>query len=1120
MAWVNKYRFRFDSVHGVEYNIYILKDGYSGDVIQRALGRAPVLKKKQNGPICGTSLELYAQCDVDGEFAELYTSDPKEYKVEVYRAGTLIWFGFVSTELYSEPSIAPPYDVQIVATDGLGELKLNNYEAQGEISLKALFMELLSYTGSNRDFYFATNIKHTGGSKDLMLSWTIDIDFLDGKSCYDVLTQLLESLHATITTYNGRWLIARETDIETLLSNAGELSVVTCSASGTVSTATLSGVRKTLGQMGVANMWPNGNLSTSIEPARNSVVVRAPWHLVEAFQGADLMKVSSCALWAHDNLEVRPSILDPWVPATHYSDYGSDQTGGYYVGDTLSGDKYGFISRSIPMGNINGMSFDVAVKVVAETINPTNIWRLLNGSLLVYLKYTDTTGDLYWTEQRGWTTQLNSEYTDLGAAASYQRHELSFSVPPCTVRTTTAGTLTFYVSGRNFRATYANIALTRPEEGYQDTIYINNGARGAADEVELIPSRALSDNIPAPTFYQGLWKYSGEILYSFADSNNSGKDFMSLQALSRAISVAMARTKTEGLVDVPSELSTIPLIVRQWQQDSWINTWDWDLRAEDVKISSISMPNASITVESEEVIPIEPGKGSYSGGGSGSGGSSGGSGSGGGATLLRMWQSLTNNGELTDYDAETKIALEHISSFLEINEYATGHYALKVKPSVTVGGNVITIDGLFADGFIAAGGVGSSSGGSGIDLDRVWQSLTNNTDKPNVKINAAHIPIATAAVIGGVKVDGTTITIDANGVISAVGGSSGSVTSVALTVPTGLSVSGSPITSSGTLAITFANGYSIPTTAKQSNWDTAYNNSHSHSNKSTLDGISDSDITNWNAAYGWGDHSGLYLPISGGTLTGDLRIKGSTNYGRKLNFGDGDYVYLYEDSDDHLKIYASKGLQITTGSSYYVQVDNEVVIGETSRQSAYKLYVNGAGYYNGALTVNSNISSTALITVGSGTSTEIARKICFGSTSYYLSLNTSNQFHFSHGVYSDSFMIAGGAASSSDRRLKSDIEDVGEDRALAVLMQLRPKEWTWNEKSACFAGMRGAGLVAQDVQEVLPFAVMDVGDYLSLNYSVLHAYEIGGLQNHEGRIAALEAENKELKKQLAAYATR
>lgn len=50
----------------------------------------------------------------------------------------------------------------------------------------------------------------------------------------------------------------------------------------------------------------------------------------------------------------------------------------------------------------------------------------------------------------------------------------------------------------------------------------------------------------------------------------------------------------------------------------------------------------------------------------------------------------------------------------------------------------------------------------------------------------------------------------------------GTVTSVGLSVPTGLSVSGTPITSSGTLAISLATGYSIPTTTSQSNWDTAY----------------------------------------------------------------------------------------------------------------------------------------------------------------------------------------------------------------------------------------------------------------------------------------------------------
>jgi microcystin-dependent protein len=45
-----------------------------------------------------------------------------------------------------------------------------------------------------------------------------------------------------------------------------------------------------------------------------------------------------------------------------------------------------------------------------------------------------------------------------------------------------------------------------------------------------------------------------------------------------------------------------------------------------------------------------------------------------------------------------------------------------------------------------------------------------------------------------------------------------------MTVPTGLSVSGSPITTSGTLAVTLTAGYSIPTTASQTNWGTAYTN--------------------------------------------------------------------------------------------------------------------------------------------------------------------------------------------------------------------------------------------------------------------------------------------------------
>lgn len=67
----------------------------------------------------------------------------------------------------------------------------------------------------------------------------------------------------------------------------------------------------------------------------------------------------------------------------------------------------------------------------------------------------------------------------------------------------------------------------------------------------------------------------------------------------------------------------------------------------------------------------------------------------------------------------------------------------------------------------------------------------------------------------------------------------GTVTSVGVSVPTGLSVSGSPVTSSGTITISLASGYSIPTTSKQTNWD---------------------------AAYGWGNHASAGYYASGGAL--------------------------------------------------------------------------------------------------------------------------------------------------------------------------------------------------------------------------------------------------------------
>ena len=101
------------------------------------------------------------------------------------------------------------------------------------------------------------------------------------------------------------------------------------------------------------------------------------------------------------------------------------------------------------------------------------------------------------------------------------------------------------------------------------------------------------------------------------------------------------------------------------------------------------------------------------------------------------------------------------------------------------------------------------------------------------------------------------------------GGSSGTVSSVAMTVPTGLSISGSPITSAGTLALTLTSGYAIPTTTRMLNWDLASTHKTTEDALNGLVKVDGSGVysaitdssSDWNTAFGWGNHGVAgYIP--------------------------------------------------------------------------------------------------------------------------------------------------------------------------------------------------------------------------------------------------------------------
>ena len=111
--------------------------------------------------------------------------------------------------------------------------------------------------------------------------------------------------------------------------------------------------------------------------------------------------------------------------------------------------------------------------------------------------------------------------------------------------------------------------------------------------------------------------------------------------------------------------------------------------------------------------------------------------------------------------------------------------------------------GLWTEQYLSALGLGDGGGG-GTQLNEPLNSIN------------------TAGLADHPSGSGQTIVWNGSAWVYGTAGGAVGVTSVAMSMPTGFTVTGTPITSSGTLAVTFASGYSLPTDAKQTNWDTAY----------------------------------------------------------------------------------------------------------------------------------------------------------------------------------------------------------------------------------------------------------------------------------------------------------
>jgi hypothetical protein len=102
-------------------------------------------------------------------------------------------------------------------------------------------------------------------------------------------------------------------------------------------------------------------------------------------------------------------------------------------------------------------------------------------------------------------------------------------------------------------------------------------------------------------------------------------------------------------------------------------------------------------------------------------------------------------------------------------------------------------------------------------------------------------------------------------------------------------------------------------------------------------------------------------------------------------------------------------------------------------------------------------------------------------------------------------------SSLSDRRLKDNIAVLHNVMCLEQVNAIKPVSFTWcsNQLTGAYAGRDDIGMIAQDLEAIVPQAVsdrniLDHGEYKTVKYEKLVPILIGAIQRLTSRVAELE----------------
>lgn len=580
MAYRAKYRYRWASQNGNEGEVLLLKDGYTGAVIDRPLGRAPELSMEQNGHIHGTSLVLYLECREDGEYSELYTSSAKEWQVQLWWNGRSLWTGYLTPELYSEPDIAPPYDVCVTATDGLGELKRSEYKpASWDVSLEDHLYSILALTGLDQAIYHTGGISADGRPGASMLHEVkVDLSHMQGQTCYDVLDGILTAINAELTTWGQQWMLLRPSDLDNV---SADLALYPANGGGSQTWSIPSyGSARTHGR------WPVGQMSTQIIASRSAVTVQSPNHLRE---GSEL---SPDGWSGSGSTAIR-------VEAGTTSASGELITEGHW--ELMAG---GSISQSVKYSKGLGahtMSIDqYGISKVQIT------YRTSSGSVMHVLGMANG--------QVGW---------DIGGdilIGGETRETLEIPIPAWAG----AGTLTVSIAQADnivspVTGVYGvSFAVNGVSYGLELRLDLSNGARSEADAVESAFSTypGGEESYDVLLSQSGLPSFGGSPVSRWSTTKLGSQSYIGLLAMDIALGCALPRARKTGKLNVPQGADPTFLLLSDGSRNYFVNTYTVDLLEDEVSVDMVSLPAAELGVAEETYSAMTEGSSASYGSGS------------------------------------------------------------------------------------------------------------------------------------------------------------------------------------------------------------------------------------------------------------------------------------------------------------------------------------------------------------------------------------------------------------------------------------------------------------------------------------------------------------------------